>query len=72
MVGRWPYYLSKIYEEKLALELCRARGIPLVVLNPSLLLGPGDDRLSSTWIVQKFLARDVPAMPSGGLSLVDS
>ncbi|MFN0063268.1 MAG: NAD-dependent epimerase/dehydratase family protein [Myxococcaceae bacterium] len=71
VVGHWPYYLSKIYEEKLALQLCRAAGIELIVINPSLLLGPGDDRLSSTWIVQKFLAREIPAMPSGGLSFVD-
>src|SRR5262249_35603455 len=33
-VGRWPYYLSKIYEEKIALQ----SGLPVVVLNPSLLL----------------------------------
>lgn len=71
VVGRWPYYLSKIYQEKLALRFCQEASIPLVVLNPSLLLGPGDDRLSSTWIVSKFLNRDIPAMPSGGLSFVD-
>lgn len=71
VVGRWPYYLSKIYEEKLVLERCRAKGIPLVVLNPSLLMGPGDDRLSSTWTVVKFLQRDLPAMPGGGMSFVD-
>lgn len=71
-VGRWPYYLSKIYEEKLALEFCRKEGIPLVVLNPSLLMGPGDDRLSSTWTVVKFLQRDIPAMPGGGMSFVDA
>ena len=71
VVGRWPYYLSKIYEEKLALELCRARGIPLIILNPSLLMGPGDTRLSSTWTVVKFLQRDIPAMPGGGMSFVD-
>lgn len=71
VVGRWPYYLSKIFEEKLCLETCRRHGIPLVVLNPSLLMGPGDDRLSSTWTVMKFLQRDIPAMPSGGLSFVD-
>jgi dihydroflavonol-4-reductase len=72
VVGRWPYYLSKIYEEKLALEFCRKEGIPLVVLNPSLLMGPGDDRLSSTWTVVKFLQRDIPAMPGGGMSFVDA
>lgn len=71
VVGRWPYYLSKIYEEKLALTFCREHQIPLVVLNPSLLMGPGDDRLSSTWTVVKFLQRDIPAMPGGGISLVD-
>ncbi|MFO0594759.1 MAG: NAD-dependent epimerase/dehydratase family protein [Myxococcaceae bacterium] len=72
VVGRWPYYLSKIYEEKLALEFCRREQIPLVVLNPSLLMGPGDDRLSSTWTVVKFLQRDIPAMPGGGMCFVDA
>ncbi len=71
VVGRWPYYLSKIYEEKLALEYCRKHAIPLVVLNPSLLMGPGDERLSSTWTVMKFLQGELPAMPGGGMCLVD-
>lgn len=71
IVGRWPYYLSKIYEEKLVLEHARKHQLPVVVLNPSLLLGPGDDRLSSTWTVMKFLQRDLPAMPNGGMSFVD-
>jgi dihydroflavonol-4-reductase len=71
VVGRWPYYLSKIYEEKLTLEYCRKHSLPLVVLNPSLLMGPGDDRLSSTWTVVKFLNRELPAMPGGGMSFVD-
>lgn len=72
VVGRWPYYLSKIYEEKLTLEFCRKNNLPLVVLNPSLLMGPGDDRLSSTWTVVKFLSKDIPGMPNGGLSFVDA
>ena len=71
VVGRWPYYLSKIYEEKLALEYCRKHALPLVVLNPSLLMGPGDERLSSTWTVMKFLQGELPAMPGGGMCLVD-
>ncbi len=72
VVGRWPYYLSKIYEEQLTLEFCKKHQIPLVVLNPSLLMGPGDERLSSTWTVSKFLNRDIPAMPNGGISFVDA
>ena len=69
-VGRWPYYLSKIYEEKIALEAA-GRGLPVVVLNPSLLLGPGDARLSSTQDVYRFLQGRIPVMPRGGISFVD-
>ena len=69
-VGRWPYYLSKIYQEKIALEAAK-QGLPVVILNPSLLLGPGDARLSSTHDVYKFLHGRIPAMPRGGLSFVD-
>jgi len=70
-VAGWPYYLSKIYQEKAAFRIARDTGLALVVLNPSLLLGPGDARLSSTDVVWKFLQRRVPAMPGGGLSFVD-
>ncbi len=69
-VGRWPYYLSKIYEEKIAIEAARRR-LPVVILNPSLLLGPGDARLSSTQDVYRFLLGRIPAMPRGGISFVD-
>jgi dihydroflavonol-4-reductase len=71
IVGRWPYYASKLYQERAALRIHRDTGLPVVVLNPSLLLGPGDARLSSTDVVFKFLERRIPAMPSGGLSFVD-
>jgi dihydroflavonol-4-reductase len=43
-----------------------------VTLNPSLLLGPGDDRLSSTRPILQFLARDIALMPAGGLNVVDA
>jgi dihydroflavonol-4-reductase len=69
-VGRWPYYLSKIYEEKIAIEFAR-RGLPLVILNPSLLLGPGDARMSSTQDIFRFLMGRIPVMPRGGISFVD-
>jgi dihydroflavonol-4-reductase len=71
LVAGWPYYLSKIYEEQAALRVWRDTGLEVVILNPSLLLGPGDLRLSSTDVVFKFLERRIPAMPSGGLSFVD-
>jgi dihydroflavonol-4-reductase len=70
-VADWPYYLSKIYQEKAALRIALDTGLPLLVLNPSLLLGPGDARLSSTDVVWKFLQRRIPSLPGGGLSFVD-
>lgn len=70
-VARWPYYLSKIFEEKLALDYQQRHGIHLVIANPSLLLGPGDDRGSSTGDVALFLRGQILAVPRGGLNFVD-
>jgi len=70
LIARWPYYASKLYQERVAQQEC-AGGPELVILNPSLLLGPGDSRLSSTEDVLKFMGRDVPAIPPGGLNFVD-
>jgi dihydroflavonol-4-reductase len=70
LIARWPYYASKLYQERVARKECQ-EGPELVILNPSLLLGPGDRRLSSTEDVLKFLARDIPAIPPGGLNFVD-
>lgn len=71
VVQEWPYYLSKIYQEKQALWYCKHRNLPIVVVNPSLLLGSGDDRLSSTNDVRLFLKGQIKVIPSGGLNLVD-
>jgi nucleoside-diphosphate-sugar epimerase len=70
LVARWPYYASKLYQEETARRACGDR-VELVTLNPSLLLGPGDDRLSSTRPILQFLARDIALMPAGGLNVVD-
>jgi dihydroflavonol-4-reductase len=70
LISRWPYYASKYYQEETARNAC-GDGPELVVVNPSLLLGPGDDRLSSTRDVLSFLARDIAMTPAGGLNLVD-
>jgi dihydroflavonol-4-reductase len=70
LIARWPYYASKLYQEEAARRSCGDE-IELVMVNPSLLLGPGDDRLSSTRDVLSFLARDIPLTPPGGLNFVD-
>jgi dihydroflavonol-4-reductase len=72
IIARWPYYASKYYQERVALEHFSGAGRRLVIVNPSLLLGPGDERLSSTKVVLDFLARKIIAVPGGGLSFVDA
>ncbi|MCB9558602.1 MAG: NAD-dependent epimerase/dehydratase family protein [Deltaproteobacteria bacterium] len=73
IISRWPYYASKAYQEQTATALAKQPGAPeLVTLNPSLLLGPGDERLSSTNDVLRFLRSDIPVVPSGGINFVDA
>lgn len=71
IIARWPYYASKLYQEETARRACSDK-VELIVLNPSLLLGPGDDRLSSTRPILQFMAREITLMPAGGLSIVDA
>src|SRR3989454_9154381 len=70
IIARWPYYASKAYQEMAALERFNGKGLRLVIMNPSLLLGPGDDRLSSTKVILDFMARKITAVPNGGLNFV--
>lgn len=72
ILTRWAYYASKYYQERAALENFDAKGQKLVIMNPSLLLGPDDERLSSTKPVLDFLGRKIPYSPSGGLNFVDA
>src|SRR5690606_27469148 len=65
LISRWPYYRSKLFGERVALGMNRAREFEVVVAMPSLLLGPGDRRASSTLDVRRFLAGSIPAIPAG-------
>ena len=71
VTGHWPYYLSKIYQEKLVLSYHAHHGLPVVVVNPSLILGPGGGRLSSTGDIQLFLDGAIKNIPTGGLNFID-
>jgi dihydroflavonol-4-reductase len=72
IIARWPYYASKYYQERTALAEFKGDNRRLVLVNPSLLLGPGDDRLTSTQVVLDFMARKIPSTPGGGLSFCDA
>jgi len=71
LTHEWPYYVTKIAAERAALAFHRTTGFPVISLNPSLILGPGDDRTSSTGDVKLFLEGKLPSIPWGGLSYVD-
>jgi dihydroflavonol-4-reductase len=68
---RWPYYQSKVEAEQKALEYAKRNSIALVVLRPSMMLGPEDFYLRATKTVRSFLDRHIPFLPSGGASFLD-
>ncbi|MDP2343955.1 MAG: NAD-dependent epimerase/dehydratase family protein [Deltaproteobacteria bacterium] len=71
-LARFPYYLSKWLAERAAADLVDGTRTELITLNPSLALGPGDVRGSSTEDVRRYLKREIPIVPSGGFSFVDA
>jgi dihydroflavonol-4-reductase len=71
ILARWPYYRSKLFAERAALAFDDGR-LEVVCVNPSLILGPGDERGSSTEDVRLLLEGQIPAVPAGGLSFVDA
>lgn len=69
-IARFPYYRSKYFAELEALSHNSA-DFQVVLVNPSLLLGPGDLRESSTLDVRRFLEKSILAAPAGGIAMVD-
>jgi dihydroflavonol-4-reductase len=69
MVG--PYKKSKFLAEREA-ERFVALGLPLVIVNPSTPVGPGDIKPTPTGkIIVDFLQRKMPAYLDTGLNLID-
>jgi dihydroflavonol-4-reductase len=64
------YVNSKHEAEVEALRLA-ARGLPLVCVNPSVVLGSGDVYGGSTSLVRRFLLGRIPAYVDGGINIVD-
>lgn len=71
IVRNWPYYLSKIYAERVCEHFIKHHNMPIVMMRPTLLLGPGDHTQSSTGDVVQFLQKKIPATMPGGISFVD-
>lgn len=65
-----PYVQSKHAAEVEALRVA-ARGLPVVIVSPAHVLGPGDHLRSSTDVVRRFLLRRIPAYVPGAINVVD-
>jgi len=69
--GQDEYNRAKIESEKLAVDLAKMRGIDLVIVNPSLIVGPGDHKPTpSNRLVVDYINGAVPATYHGGFSVV--
>jgi dihydroflavonol-4-reductase len=64
------YFVSKLRGERAGLALA-GRGLPLVVLRPAVVLGPGDTHRSSAEIVVGIARRRLPGWIEGGTSYCD-
>lgn len=65
------YKKSKFQAEAVALELQRKQGLPIVIVNPSAPVGPGDVKPTPTGqIIVDFLNRRLPAYLETGLNWV--
>lgn len=66
------YVTAKTVSEKVARELAARLGLALVVVNPTLVLGPGDYRLTpSNAVVKQAVFRGSPFYYDGGANVVD-
>ncbi len=65
------YKRSKFLAEEEALTICRERGLPLVIVNPSAPIGPGDIKPTPTGrMVVEAAKGKVPAYVDSGLNVV--
>jgi dihydroflavonol-4-reductase len=64
-----PFVDSKHEAEAVALALVE-QGLPVVIVNPATVLGPGDAGRSSTVLVRRFMRRQIPAYVNGTLNIV--
>lgn len=68
--ARFPYGHSKFQAEQVALEAA-ARGQEVVILNPAVVIGPGDIHQISGSLIIELARRHVPALPPGSITLID-
>jgi dihydroflavonol-4-reductase len=64
-------YVNSKHEAELEAFRLAAHGLPVVIVNPTFVLGPEDPTGTSMRLVRRFLLRQIPAYVDGGLNIVD-
>jgi dihydroflavonol-4-reductase len=64
-------YVNSKHEAELEAFRLAARGLPVVIVNPTFVLGPDDPTGTSMGLVRRFLLRQIPAYVGGALNIVD-
>jgi dihydroflavonol-4-reductase len=65
------YIKSKYYAEEEALKFFR-KGLPLVIVNPSIVIGAGDVYVSTSGFILWYCKRRLPGYTDGGINIVDA
>ncbi len=66
---RWPYGYAK-YLAELEVQKAAARGLDAVIVNPSVVFGPGDVYRQTSSIIVKAARRHIPFLVEGGSNAV--
>jgi dihydroflavonol-4-reductase len=64
-------YINSKHEAELEAMRAAARGLPVVIVNPSFVFGPDDPTGTSMTLIRRFLLRQIPVYVDGGLNIVD-
>ncbi len=67
---RWAYAHSKHLAEQ-EVRAAVANGLSAVIVNPAVVIGPGDHNLISGSMIIEMAKRPLPAAPPGGASMAD-
>lgn len=67
--NRWPYGHAK-YLAELEIQQAVAKGLDAVIVNPSVILGPGDINFVSLRVVLQVAQNSLPVAAPGGINIV--
>ena len=64
-------YINSKHEAEVEAIRAAAHGLPVVILNPTFVLGPDDPSGTSNRLIRRVLLRQIPFYVDGGLNVVD-